>query len=342
MLILNCIPESIGWSPIQHMITLAAELFEARILEFHPKHPSSLAKALSVVGRRSRPGNDREPCLLVCAGPGDLEKILSVPGWRYRFGVVGAWIIDSFWVANIPKVIRVANPFDILFVTSLEDVDSWRSLTGAPTTWLPWGTDALRLGSASSKRQWDITRVGRQPPEWEEDQEAVKSAEPLGIKYRPRPQSDGFNTLENQKWMMNVYADSKYVLAFSNAANPEAYTHPTRQYLTGRWVDGLAGGAILAGVSPQGEGSQALLWKGATLDFGSVRRAEGLKVLKEALQDWNPSYASKNYEMALSNLDWRWRFKVLADAYQLKPQSLLDEISLLEAKISHAKSRQSA
>ena len=340
MLILNCIPDSIGWSPIQHMIMLAAELLEARILEFHPKHPSSLAKAMSVINRRSRRGGNREPCLVVCAGPGDLEKILTVEGWRHRFGVVGAWVIDSFWVANIPKVIRVANPFDLLFVTSLEDVESWRSLTGAHTMWLPWGTDALRLGSPASKRRWDITRVGRQPPEWEEDQDAMRSAGTLGIKYRPRPQSEGFDALQNQKWMMNVYADSKYVLAFSNAANPEAYTHPTRQYLTGRWVDGLAGGAVLAGISPQGEGNQALLWDGATLDFGTVRRADGLRILAEALRGWDPSSASRNHAMALSKLDWRWRFKVLAEAFDLQPRPLLDEIQALRTKISSAACRQ--
>lgn len=336
MLIFNCIPEARGWSPIQHMIVLAAELFEARILEVHSGRPSYLAKVLSVVKRRSEDESKREPCLFVCAGPADLERILNVEGWRQRFGAVGAWIIDSFWVDHIPKMIRVANPFDMFFVTSLEDVDSWKRLTGTLTTWLPWGTDALRLGSGSSIREWDITRVGRQPSEWEDDQEAAKAAEPFGIKYQPRPGSDGFNTLQNQKLMMNVYAHSKYVLAFSNVANPEPYTHPTRQYLTGRWVDGLAGGAILAGISPQGEGIETLLWKGATLDFGTARRAEGLKVLAEALRCWDPSYALRNYKMALANLDWRWRFKVLADAYNLKPLSLFKEINLLQAKIAEA------
>jgi hypothetical protein len=138
--------------------------------------------------------------------------------------------------------------------------------------------------------------------------------------------------------MMNVYAHSKYVLAFSNLANPEPYTHPTRQYLTGRWVDGLAGGAILAGISPQGKSIEALLWKGATLEFGTTRRAVGLKVLAEALRGWDPSYALRNYEMALLNLDWRWRFKVLADAYNLKPISLLNEMNLLQTKITETKS----
>jgi hypothetical protein len=322
------------------MIRLAAELFGAHILEVHPRRPSSFEKLLSVVNRR-RTGNasSLEPCLFVCAGPPDLEKMICIQGWRKRFGAVGAWIIDSFWVDNIPKVIRVASPFDMFFVTSLEDIESWKRLTGIPTTWLPWGTDALRLGSASPVRNWDITRVGRQPMEWEVDDDAVTAAMALGIKYRPRPDSYDLNTVQNQKLMMNVYADSKYVLAFSNVANPEPYTHPTRQYLTGRWVDGLAGGAILAGISPQGESVQPLLWKGATLDFGTVRRAEGLNVLAEALRNWDQSYALRNYEMALLKLDWRWRFKVLADAFNLKPIALLNEIRLLQSKLPEEQSR---
>ena len=317
---------------------LAADLFDAQILDVKPTDPSSFAKLLSVFNRRNGNGGIRECCLFVCAGPADLAKLFNVDGWRQRFGAVGAWIIDSFWVDHIPKVIRVASPFDMFFVTSLEDVDSWRRLTGTSTTWLPWGTDALRLGSGSPHREWDVTRVGRQPSEWEEDEDAAKAAESLGIRYRPRPASVGFNTLQNQQLMMKAYSESKYVLAFSNAANPEPYTHPTRQYLTGRWVDGLAGGAILAGIAPKGEGNQALLWKGATLEFGTVRRTDGLNVLAEALPGWSPDHALRNYEMALANLDWRWRFKVIADAYSVKPSRLFKEINLLQTKISEAKS----
>jgi hypothetical protein len=318
------------------MVMLAAELFDARILEVDPKNPSAFAKLLSVVNRRSRRASEGEPCLIVCTGPADVQKILNVDGWRQLFGTVGAWIIDSFWVDHIPTIIRVASPFDLFFVTSLEDVDSWRRLTGTPTIWLPWGTDALRLGSRSSERQWDVTRVGRQPPEWEDDRDAMKAAAPFGIKYRPRPPSDGNDSLANQKFMMNVYGDSKYILAFSNVANPEHYTHPVREYLTGRWVDGLAGGATLAGISPRGKGIETLLWKGATLDLGTVRRADGLRVLAEALQDWDQSCVSRNHAMALANLDWRWRFKALADAYHLQPPSLIDEIKLLQTCIDDA------
>jgi hypothetical protein len=316
------------------MILLAAELFDARVLSVEDRQPSSFAKAFSFLQKRSTPGTDHEPCLLVCSGPPDLAKILNIEGWRKRFGPVGAWIIDSFWMDHIPKMIPLANMFDLLFVTSLEDVDAWKRVTGVPTTWLPWGTDALRLGSGAPHRNWDITRVGRQPPEWEDDQSASEAAALLGIKYRPRPASNGLNTLQNQRLMMDVYAGTRYVLAFSNIVNPEPYTHPTRQYLTGRWVDGLAGGAVLAGVPPKGEGVGQLLWKGATLDFGTIRLDEGLRMFAAALPRWTPQIALNNYAMSLRKLDWRWRFKVLADGFGLRPALLGNELDLLQDRIS--------
>jgi hypothetical protein len=334
VLILNCIPEARGWSPIQHMILLAAELFDAQVLPVDDRQPSSLAKVLCFLRRRSSRRTTQEPCLVVCPGPADLAKILNIRDWRKRFGPLGAWIIDSFWTDHIPRMIPFANLFDLFLVTSLEDVDAWKRVTGVPTTWLPWGTDALRLGSGAPDRKWDITRVGRQPPEWEADQSASEAAALLGIKYRPRPASNGLNTLQNQRLMMDVYADTKYVLAFSNAVNPEPYTHPTRQYLTGRWVDGLAGGAVIAGVPPKGESIHQLLWQGATLDFGTIRLDDGLRSLAAALPQWTPQLALKNYAMALRKLDWRWRFKVLADVFGLTPRLLENEIDLLQDCIS--------
>jgi hypothetical protein len=316
------------------MILLAAELFDARVLPVDQRQPSSFAKAFSYLQRRSDRRAAREPCLLVCTGASDLSKILNVPDWGTRFGPLGAWIIDSFWTDHIPAKMPLANMFDMFFVTSLEDINTWKQISGVPTTWLPWGTDALRLGSGESNRNWDVTRVGRQPPEWEEDQCASEAASLLGIRYRPRPASNGLNTLQNQRLMMDVYADTKYVLAFSNAVNPEPYTHPTREYLTGRWVDGLAGGAVLAGVPPKGASVDQLLWEGATLDFGTIGLDEGLRSLSAALLQWSPQCALKNYAMALKKLDWRWRFKILADSYGLKPSMLAREIDLLQDRIS--------
>ena len=80
--------------------------------------------------------------------------------------------------------------------------------------------------------------------------------------------------------------------------------------------------AIVAGVAPRGPSADGLLWPGATLELGGVRRREGLQVVASALRQWTPDMAATNYRMALSRLDWRWRFKALADVFGIHSASL--------------------
>lgn len=315
------------------MAALAAELLEAELVTPAPHAPPPSTKALSLVHRRSRQRHAGESCLMICADPSDLNKVLNIGQWRKRFEFLAAWVIDSFWLERIPSTVRFAGIFDHFFVTSLEDVDAWRKQTRVPTTWLPWGTDALRLGGGGAARHWDIRRVGRQPPEWDEDGDAAKAALSLGMRYGGRPGRPGSSSLENFEFLMQVYRDSKYILAFSNSVNPESYTHPSRQYLTGRWVDALAGGAVVAGIAPRGPGTDSLLWPGATLELGTVQRAKGLQVLAHALKHWNPGMAAKNHAMSLKLNDWRWRFKVLADVFETAPAPLHSELALLQERI---------
>ena len=334
MLIVNAIPHELGWSPIQHMVAIAGELLDCEVVTVDRRTPSSTTKILSVLRKRDRKVAVDEACLLVCTGPAHLLTLLNIENWRKRFRYLAAWIIDSFWLDHIPRSIRLYNPFDHIFVTTLEDVDRWKAITGVATTWLAWGTDAFRLGQGGAHRDWDLTRVGRQPPEWEYDLDAAFAAESLGIKYRGRPDTSDLNPLQNQKLMMNAYGASKFILAFSNAVNCDPNNHPTREYLTGRWVDALGCGSIVAGVAPRSPTTKALLWAGATLELGSVRRNEGLQVVAAALRQWKPDLAATNYQMALKQLDWRWRLKALANVFGIRPAPLTQELQLLEERIA--------
>ena len=316
------------------MVAIAGELLDCDVLTADRSRPSNSTKIFSVLRKRTRNGANDETCLLVCTGPADLLALLNIENWRKRFRYLAAWIIDSFWLDHIPRFIRLRNPFDHIFVTSLEDVDRWREITGVTTTWLPWGTDALRLGQGGAHRDWDLMRVGRQPSEWEDDIDAALAAESLGIRYRGRPDRSDLDALQNQKLMMTAYGASKFILAFSNAVNRDPNNHPTREYLTGRWVDALGCGSIVAGVAPRGPNTDGLLWAGATLELGGVRRSEGLQVVAAALRQWTPDLAAANYQMALRRLDWRWRFKTLADACGIRSAPLAQELQLLEERIA--------
>ena len=333
MLIVDCILDVKGWSPIHHLVNLASRLLRARVMRSTRDEPSLPTKLAAIMRGRRQRRDDQEACLLICQGPGDLVRVLNVGDWHVQFGLRAAWIIDSFWVEHIPFFARFSRSFGHFFVTSLEDTHVWQRITGVPTTWLPWGTDALDLGSDAAERPWDILRLGRQPQEWDDDVTNMAAARSLNLSYQGRIPENTFAALENQQAVMRAYRNAKYLLAFSNIVNPGYQTHPTRHYLTGRWVDALAGGATVAGIAPKGADADNLLWEGATLELGTTDRSNGLELIADVVRSWTPANAVRNHLMALKNLDWRWRLRTLADMLSAETPTLHDEMSRLSARI---------
>jgi len=315
------------------MMTLASRMLGAEIVNAEDRLPSFLEKLASVLKRRPASGRGEQSCLLICSGPSDLVRLLNLHDWRGRFQFLAAWVIDSFWIEYIPPSTRLSKPFDHFFITTSGDVDQWKKITRTPTSWLPWGTDALALGSGKAQRSWDLSRLGRQPAEWEDDEANLVAARAHNISYRGRVPGGHLNASENQELVLRLNADSKFVLAFSNVANPESYTHRTKHYLTGRWTDALAAGAVVAGIAPRSPDTDQLLWPGATLELGGVGREQGLEQIAEALKRWTPDTASSNHLMALKNLDWRWRFEAIAKTFGVNSPSLRSELELLTRAI---------
>lgn len=331
MLIVYLVPDGPGWNPITYMVSLAKELLEAELLVLDSKMPNLLGQLETLVLRRENK-ECGESCLLICGSPTALLSLFLIKNWRKRFRYIAAWVIDSFWINSIPRVIRLSRPFDQLFVTTEEDVPAWTQMMRTPTTWLPWGADVLRLGGNDPERIWDLTRVGRQPPEWDNDLVTQQSCLERKLRFHGRPEEFN-NASRNQETLMRHYRQTKFLLAFSSAVNPTNYTHPSREYLTGRWVDALACGSIVAGIAPKEPSIDRLLWSGATLELGTVGRENGLRVITEAVQNWKPEQAERNYRQALERLDWRWRFTVIADAFKESPKRLNHELQLLRHKI---------
>jgi hypothetical protein len=56
--------------------------------------------------------------------------------------------------------------------------------------------------------------------------------------------------------------------------------------------------------------------------------------LAAALEEWTPDMAVRNHRMALARLDWRWRFKVIADACGTRAERLASELGQLQERIS--------
>jgi hypothetical protein len=118
--------------------------------------------------------------------------------------------------------------------------------------------------------------------------------------------------------------------------SPNPQTHPKREYITGRWTDSLASEAIIAGISLRNDSVQSLLWPEALVDIGTVNPAEGLNVIGSMVRGWTPDRAQLNYIKSLETLDWRLRFKTLAEALDAHSLPLDTELARLTQVIRSA------
>lgn len=328
----------IGWDPILHMAKLAADLLDAELLVWdgHKIPLPNRLQQLSFMLSSRHPKSD-DSCMLICPSAPNMAHAIYVDEIKKKYKFVSAWVIDSFWVDRIPLVAKHSRTFDHVFITSAEDISAWEKVTKTPATWLPWGADALRLGGRGAERPWDLTRIGRQPTEWEDDANTGKMCADIGLTFHGRLPFSDTHPLDNQKNLMDLYKKSKFLVAFSTKSSPGSYTHPIRQYLTARWTDSLACGAIVAGIAPREPSIDNLLWSGATLELGTTSLKQGLAVLAEAKQDWTKDKAEHNYKMALQRLDWRLRFVEIAKVHHLSPKRLyaeLDEMKLLAEAVN--------
>jgi hypothetical protein len=318
-------PVTPGYHCMYHMAQLAAELFDGDLIVLDTK-PATTIEKFSALLPRPRSG---VACLFICPAPGRLDDLLLIKGWRNRYSRLVAWVFDSFWTDHVSRVMRLARVFDHVFVTEPEDVDQWRRMVRVPVDWLPWGSDVLRLGSREPKRHIDLLRFGRQPGAWDDDQSSEARCHSLGLAFQGRPPVLGDAT-ESHCSLMRFLSQAKLTLAFSNRVSPSGATHPHREYITGRWTDALSAGSVVAGIPPNSESIRQLFWPEALLDLGTVDQREGLKIIAHAVDKWVPETAKRNYRRSLERLDWRWRFKRIAEVLGLVSPRLDNELAGLK------------
>ena len=320
-------PAGLGWAPVTLMARLAAHLLDGQLLTAaRTRDYGRIVKVRSLLPVVRTPGR----LLLIAATPGDLQALLDHPGWWRGYDQVAAWVIDSFWDDRIPRLARHAGRFDQLFVADAELVSTWQHITGTPTAWLPWGTDALGTTPPSGPRAVDLQRVGRQPAAWDDDEANAAALASAGLVYAGRPPQFA-DDAANQASLQRAEAAAKFTLSFSNRHSAADYTHPTREYLTGRWTDALAQGASVAGLAPDCESTRRLLWPGALVDLGTTERAAGLEVLKVAAASWTPAVAAANHLHSLERLDWRRHVGRLAGTLGWETPTLAAELARLDS-----------
>jgi hypothetical protein len=315
-----------GYHCVYYMARLAAELLDGELVVLRPSNITLIHKLGTILPRGVR-GVD---CLVICPSPSCLSSFLQIANWRQKYRVLVAWVFDSFWTEHIPRFARWTRVFDQICVTEQEDLDTWRKMLQTPIEWLPWGSDVLRLGSDNPSRHFDLLRFGRQPLQWNADVTTGSECDSRGLRFRGRP-PELTDATESERSLMNYLRDTKFTLAFSNLVSPNPQTHPTREYLTGRWTDALAAGAIVAGVPPRSGTVRSLLWPEALLDLGTTNQSDGLAVIADAVRDWTPALAKRNYLQSLERLDWRWRFRKLTELLGIHSERLDKELTDLNA-----------
>lgn len=302
-----------GWGPVDELATLCARLLNADLTTVTDKGEVSLArKAAGQIPRRR--GRNRS-LLVLASSPGHLAYAARLRHWFPGYTTTAAWVIDSFWTDRISRMAIRRGHFDHIFVTDRDLVDEWQRATGSAVHWAPWGTDTFAAPAVAGTRPTDLLRIGRQPAAWDDDERTHSAAAELGLTFEGRPPLHP-DPQANQGAVRSALGRAKFVLAFSNLASPADYTHPTREYITGRWTDALGAGTAVAGIAPAS--AEYTLWPGATFEIDPSDLSKGLAQIREAVDTWTPQSVTEHRAKARKHLDWRHRVADIAAALDLE------------------------
>jgi hypothetical protein len=332
-LILSTIPMTRGWTPINHMLNLSATYFNCRVVHLDDKRLGLLDK-LNAYFKARRRVRGKPDALVVVQTAAQLNQLFNVKGWRSSFNFVAAWIIDSFYTEHLPRF-PLRNILDKLFITSGADLREYQEKSSVDTSVLLWGSDVLGFGGGAAVRDIDMLRVGRQPSEWEDDEDNKRCLETSGLKYCGRPPDFGVDSNAQKILMQEYMQKSKLALAYSNLVDGSHYTHPKKEYITARWLDAIACGCQVAGIPPRSDYAfDKLLWPQALIELAEPSRDGMLEQIRSAVADWRPAIAEQNYKTALEKIDWRWRFSEIAHAFEISSFSLDFDLEKIKTTIS--------
>lgn len=326
--VMVAIPKDSGWEPIRNMTFLLSKYLDTKPIFLNVnKSLSSTTKILSMMPRMRK---SRRKLVLIAYDPGQLYAISQLGNIFSSYGEIYGWVIDSFWSERIPRIAQKNFVFDKIFVTDPSDIPDWHHAGVKEVGASAWGTDVwTNIGNRIySHKSNDVLRVGRQPIAWEDDSLTLKESERFGIKFEGRPKF-GETTQETFQNLSSALQRSKIVLAFSNKVSPTSYTHPTKEYLTGRWVDALGWGCVVAGQVPKTAGARELLWEEATIEVSPFDLHQGVIELSAYLAT-NRVAPEFQVIKSLEKLDWRWRFKDLFDEIGIFSPSLVEDLMEIE------------
>lgn len=330
-----------GWGPVAKMARQFSLLVDTPLITLPERSRYTrrfLARSLVPRGQRSR----GKKAFLVAGVPGQLRGLVESPLWRGGYEEVHAWVIDSFWDDRVPRLLQGTKHVDRVWVADANDVDPWDAMFRGRVGVLPWGTDALGVMSGPNQSEVkgiDILRVGRQPDAFDDDDANGSAARSLGLKYAGRPPF-GHTVEESQRLLEESLARAKGMLAFTNLVDSTAYTHPSKEYVTGRWTDALSHGVIPVGKRPNTDTARELVPDHLRVEIDPFNRESAMRDLKTWIDEYSDETAVKARIHALRRLDWRHRYaKILSDmGIPFSPQ-LTTDLQRIEDIAQHLEQR---
>lgn len=321
-----------GWGPVTNLATMTARLArtELRVAQVGPPAPKFrlLRRAAAAATQRAFTRSRDADLLVIAPVPGALNDVLLDSALRSRYRNVMAWVIDSFWTERIPATVKVPGIFSHIFITDPDDLELWSAKARANVEVLPWGTDALAAHRRLQSPDTDVVRVGRQPPAWDDDGVLAAAAHGAGLSFSGRPPM-GNSEADAVESVTDAYARNRVVLASGNASSPATYTHPTKEYVTGRWTDAFANGCLVAGTPPACGAAEILLPQDGLIHTPPSDVAAGMHAIRRHLdQESDASVHLRRF--ALLQLDWRHRLKRIFSIAGTDTRVLDEEIKQLQ------------
>lgn len=246
---------------------------------------------------------------VIVINPQWLRILEAFGNWRRQFGIVAAYVFDSFepggreWIGKL----------DHLFVPMMASIPPNGRTERTPTTFLPMACDVRKFGSGVSERQMDVIGYGRQDRAHVEALAARFNARDSGrIFYHTTLRSPAVTgQVEHRRLFWQMLRSSKIALAYDAMTTGQARFHCS--FVAQRWFEALTAGCLVVGRRPTcPEVGQLLDWEDATIDLSDdpQKAVHEIELLLEDEARLKSAH-KRNHQKCLLRHDWRNRIQTM-------------------------------
>lgn len=264
--------------------------------------------------------------------PYELFTLAALPGWRARCDKAACFIMEYWTHQYSPQyLLELLQPFDHIFVGTLNSVDKVRSATGRPCSFLPPAADVLRFSPLPQmpERHVDVLNLGRRSDITHAA--LLREARRRRLHYLHDTVAPGGANRAQRTFCVDDPAAhrellaahlqrTRYFIANRARANEAEYAQHLDE-ISYRFYEGAAAGAVLIGEAPRTEIFRAQFdWDDAVfhLPFDAPDVAEILAAL-----DADPARLRRarrmNLHHAAARHDWVHRIAAVFATLGLNP-----------------------